>query len=312
MPEGPEVAVLTYYLNKSILNEKLKDIEIISGKYVKQTNKSNTIENINDFKKALPLKITDISCKGKFIYMKFNDKINNKSSTNWYCFLTLGLSGRIILKTDFDKQSNDDEDDVAASDESHIRVKFTTDKNIIYYMDMRNFGTIHFYEGNNVLEDKLNKKLGYDMLNGFDIKEANKFIINKLSKYKNQDEKLIGDLLLDQKIFTGVGNYIRADALYLSKISPFTKLSKLVSSSQCKESYPLLKTLIKNINKIMKRSYDDQISHMTNQKKYNYRNQTTSHPFYVYQRKTTDKGEKIIGKKMKNNRMIWYVPSIQK
>ena len=42
-----------------------------------------------------------------------------------------------------------------------------------------------------------------------------KFIKSKI-KMRNENE-LIGDKLLTVQIFCGVGNYIRADALYLGK-----------------------------------------------------------------------------------------------
>jgi endonuclease-8 len=44
------------------------------------------------------------------------------------------------------------------------------------------------------------------------------FIINELNK--KYADKLIGDVLMDQNIFTGVGNIIRVEVLYRAKIHP--------------------------------------------------------------------------------------------
>ena len=68
MPEGPEVAVLTYYLNKHIVGNTIKDIKIISGKYTKQKSKATTICGFSEVKQDLPLKINSVNCYGKFIY----------------------------------------------------------------------------------------------------------------------------------------------------------------------------------------------------------------------------------------------------
>jgi formamidopyrimidine-DNA glycosylase len=39
--------------------------------------------------------------------------------------------------------------------------------------------------------------------------------------------KEIGIVLMNQKVISGIGNYLRADILYMSKICPFRKVNKL-------------------------------------------------------------------------------------
>merc|ERR1712094_41164 len=52
--------------------------------------------------------------------------------------------------------------------------------------------------------------------------------VNKLDKIiKRNPKKVIGEILLEQKLLAGVGNYIRSDILWLSKISPFRKIIDL-------------------------------------------------------------------------------------
>ena len=36
MPEGPEVTIVTKQLNKAVQNKTIKDIEIVSGRYLKK------------------------------------------------------------------------------------------------------------------------------------------------------------------------------------------------------------------------------------------------------------------------------------
>jgi formamidopyrimidine-DNA glycosylase len=49
---------------------------------------------------------------------------------------------------------------------------------------------------------------------------------NQLTKPKNLGKK-IGIVLLNQKVISGIGNYLRADVLWSSKISPFRKVQDL-------------------------------------------------------------------------------------
>lgn len=290
MPEGPEVAVLANYLNEKIAGEKLKEVNIKSGKYTKKTSKSTRIDNYDDFKKSLPTKIKSIKCCGKFIYWEFEN--------NWYCFMTLGLSGRVLLENDFNKYTNIEKSEPTINS-SHRRIIFVTDNKKIYYLDMRNFGTIDFCKDHNTLNDKLNKKLGIDLLNNYNLKSNYDEILKKLKKIRNKNG-CIADVLLNQKIFTGVGNYIRADALYLSKMSPFMTIDELLQNDEN------IKMLIKNIHKIMKKSYNAQMKYLK-KNYYNYSNLNKNYSFLVYKQKKTKKGEEVIHKKMKNNRMIWYV-----
>lgn len=279
MPEGPEVATLVYYLNKKIAGNTLLSINIISGKYTKQKSKSTTIEKFKEFQKALPLKIKEIKCFGKFIYWIF--------SNNWFCFMTLGLTGRVLIDSDSD----------------YKRVEMITNKHNINYSDMRNFGTIHFCNDPICLETKIHKKLGVDLLNEYNLKSNLEFIEKKLKRIKNQDKE-IGNVLLEQTIFAGVGNYIRAEALYLSKMSPFTPIKKLDEKK--------LKTLVENLHRVMKKSYDSQIMCLKSLI-YNYENLVSCYKFLVYRKKETPKGEVVAHKKMSfGNRMIWYVPEVQK
>ena len=67
MPEGPEVKKLTDRLNRLLKNKELSKITINSGRY----KKHNNLKNFNNFIKILPIKVKDVKCKGKFMYMIF-------------------------------------------------------------------------------------------------------------------------------------------------------------------------------------------------------------------------------------------------
>ncbi|MCH5599770.1 hypothetical protein MKP09_18555 [Niabella ginsengisoli] len=51
---------------------------------------------------------------------------------------------------------------------------------------------------------------------------------------KNKPDKDIGDLLMDQQIFAGVGNKIRVEALYRAGVHPFSKVAKIPPTALAK------------------------------------------------------------------------------
>ena len=120
-------------------------------------------------------------------------------------YMTLGLTGRILC-----------------NNYKNNRVKFYLDNGkYFYFCDTRNFGTLNFYNSEERLNNKLNI-LGIDFFENTD-KEIFEYIKTKMNKLRNKD-KMLCEVLLNQKIFLGVGNYIRADAIYMSKLDPFLKI----------------------------------------------------------------------------------------
>tara|TARA_A100001015_G_C14800676_1_gene636799 strand:- start:120 stop:716 length:597 start_codon:yes stop_codon:yes gene_type:complete len=185
MPEGPEVKYLVDKLNRKLKNKVLKKINIKGGRYMKH----GPPKNFNKFIKELPLKIESVNCKGKFIYFNFID-------SDFSMWNTLGMSGWWIN-----------------NDEKHSNLEFIYDDKVIYFNDVRNFGTFTFCNKNN-LDKKLNT-LGADILN-----EIDEFEIFKKRIDRKRNDAFIASAILDQKVSAGVGNYIRAEALYVAKISP--------------------------------------------------------------------------------------------
>ena len=85
---------------------------------------------------------------------------------------------------------------------------------------MRNFGTLKFINSKKDLEKKLNE-LGPDMFE----KETTFDIFKKAVKTKGKWN--ITKVLMDQKIISGVGNYIKSESLYRSAISPHRTIDSL-------------------------------------------------------------------------------------
>lgn len=213
MPEGPEVRYITDTLRTNFQSKTLTNLEILSGRYKKRPP-----TNYNKLIKHLPTKITTIQNKGKFMYM-----ILENGFTLW---ITLGLTGTFVLDC---ATKTRDERGILVDNFCHI--KYTTSSKPFFYSDMRNFGTLHIHPpttNNNSLQKKLNT-LGPDPLEVSSPSEKRKQIdtyVKSLESRKNQMTP-IGTLLLEQKYLAGVGNYIRAIALYKAKISPHRPLKSL-------------------------------------------------------------------------------------
>jgi formamidopyrimidine-DNA glycosylase len=219
MPESPEIYNLTKNVLSKYIGKKLTNIKINYGRY----KKHEPFAKYKIIKNELPLKLLDVKTKGKLLYMIF-DK-------GYYILSTLGLSGGwCYLENGTDKFNfSKIIDDYGITDYTtspylkaalnHLNVAFITKEGILYYYDVLSFGTLKVVD-----EDELNKKLKKI---GPDVMEED----TTLEVFKNQIrkhlDKPIGIVLMDQKVISGIGNYLRADILYLSKINPFRKVNKL-------------------------------------------------------------------------------------
>ena len=257
MPEGPEVSVMVYQLNKRFKNSTLKGIQFHGGRYTRHP----LPEEYKQFTEKLPSKIISINNKGKFIYFKLENNIN-------LC-ISLSLSGHIV----FEKRKY-----------SHYEF-IMKDNSSFFIDDLRNFARLYFYTDKQ-LDEKLSK-IGPDVLHDkISFKEFKDRLIKK-------GKVPVGIAIIDQKVISGVGNYIRSDALYCAKISPYRLVKDLREIE--------LKTLFQSIKKIIKMSYQEQLKS----------NDIHSYKFYVYGRKVTDKGEKVVRERLEKNRNIYWVPEVQ-
>lgn len=192
MPEGPEVKSMVKQLNGLIKNKMLNAININSGRYSKKSP-----DYFSDFTDNLPTKLITVNCKGKFIWFEF--------SNGWKLWNTLGMTGG--WKKDKAK---------------HSHITFDFEGLTLYFEDVRNFGTMKFNNSKTEFTKKI-KSLGTDIFEAeFTIEYVNKILNNT----RNQ-KKTVVDILMNQKLFCGVGNYLKAEILYASKISPHRLVENL-------------------------------------------------------------------------------------
>lgn len=285
MPEGVEILIQT-----NILREKYLGKILIAINYTKKFQKGG-IKNREIAK--MPFIIQNIWCRGKVIVFTLYNK-------GKYIYMTsqLGMDGQW--------RSNPGE---------YTNLWMTLGEPVgnghyqpveyIYYDDMRHYGIIEFHKA----LDNIWKRHGpcmmttalklYDKVPTFNVNNEivtleryTKEIRNK--RFKN---KRLAEFMMDQKRVSGIGNYLRAEILYQSKISPFRLLTDLSDKD--------IKTLYDNSLNVMFRSYK--------QKGKYYQGTRCGDGFQllVYKKETDPNGFVVLKQKDKENRMCYYVPEVQ-
>lgn len=300
MPEVIEVLKYADFLRTKFKHSKINEINVINGRY----KKHGDFENLAALRAALPQKVSNIETKGKFLYIQFENGM--------YLFSTLGLSGGWLWESKDNKVQFghllkhfpiDQLDQYHKEAQNHRNVEFKTDEGSVYFYDTLSYGTLKVAIDKSELDKKL-ATLGPDIS-----QEETTLELFSKQMAKVKGEKLIGNVLLNQKVISGVGNYLRADVLWLCKMSPFRKM-KDISTAE-------MKCIWKN-------------TRMLTWAKYNYKKGVklgfieANHPktpedydreFYVYFQNADPNGHTVKKEELydgSNKRFIHWVPDIQK
>ena len=222
-----------------------------------------------------------VQTKGKFMFWQF--------SNGWYVFNTFGMSG----------QWSPIKGKHPCFVFQHASVNEDQSPKEIFFNDPRHFGTIKFANNKLELNQKLSE-LGWDPLQ-HGINESNLgWIKNKL----NISNKCIAEVLMNQKIFAGVGNYIRAESLYLSKMSPW-KISNTLTSSE-------IENLCRSVVYVMNESSKYQGATIHTYKDAYGKEGRYSSQFKVYGQKQDPMNFKVKKENTPDGRAIHWCPEIQK
>jgi len=224
MPELPEIQTIVNDLNKTILNKKIKRVEIRLSKIVKGNNKDfNSILKNNSFQK--------ISRWGKFIIIQLTQK-------NKYLIVHLRMTGQIIY-------INKDEIIVGGHSvennpldlphkQTHLIIHFQ-DQSELFYNDQRQFGFWQIVDSKGL--KKIQDKLGLDPLgNEFSLLNFKKLFLDKKGNIKA--------FLLNQKYVAGLGNIYVDESLFRAHILPFRK-TNTITEKELKKLYQSIKDILK-------------------------------------------------------------------
>lgn len=238
---------------------------MISGRY--------TRSKITDFARLNGATIDQLIVKGKLLVLMLRD------TESFSILSTLGMTGwwyRMSWTTALKK---------------HARVVLELDDgSLLVYCDSRNFGTFKV-----TTLEAANTKLGSL---GPDIMTPESRWPPALQEFLTRvhrfaKKQTVAEGLMDQRIVAGVGNYIRADALYLATMSPLRPMQSLSEQE--------LNKLWRAAHIISMAAYDD------------------THPIEAdrgfdclcYAKKLSPKNEPIEAFVDKNKRTVWWCPSEQ-
>ena len=227
MPELPEVEVVKRSLNRKVQNLIIKKVKINDGRLRYRVDK-------NKIRKIVGLRIKKVERRSKFLLFFFNN--------NTIMFVHLGMTGKFFFidkkntkfKTSF--YYNIDH----KKDQKYDRVEFILNKKQkLIYNDVRKFGFIKFSDIKKYKNNMHFRNLGPEPLKKtFNQTYFRNYIIGR--------NRVIKEILMDQKFVSGIGNIYANEILFLSKVNPSRKVKKLKEFE--------LKKIVKNAKKILEKA----------------------------------------------------------
>ena len=209
MPELPEIQTIVNDLNKTVLNKKIRKVEIRLPKIVRSASKNFcTVLKNNSFQK--------ISRWGKFIIIQLSQK-------NKYLVVHLRMTGQIIYinkdKVIAGGHSVENNQFDLPNKQTHLIIYFQ-DQSKLFYNDQRQFG---FWQVVNSKELKeVQDKLGLNPLYA-------EFSLSSFKKLLENRKGNIKAFLLNQKYIAGLGNIYTDESLFKARILPSRKINTLTT-----------------------------------------------------------------------------------
>ncbi len=289
MPEGPEVRKITESLNRILKGKTL--LKISWDSKLKPKSQKDIIrysETMNNF----PLNIEGVICKGKQIFFIFFDNVSN---SRYYLNSTLGMSG--TWRPEKQKHSNfwlSIGCCIKTVGINGTPLTINVIEKRIYYNDPRHFGNLRLL--NQVeFEHKWNS-IGNDLLTENITKEQ--WVLKARTKPKWQ----ICKFLMEQSLFSGMGNYVKAETLYAARVRPDRLISDISD-----DVLDLIRikaiTIIRNSYRNGGVSIKDYVNVNGNKGKYNFL-------LKVYMKLTDSYGNPVHKNKYKDGRTSHWVPNI--
>jgi formamidopyrimidine-DNA glycosylase len=280
MPEGPELARSRDALQRIVSGNCINSFKIVGGRY-----RDKEPVGLAGFRAALDeasLLIDSVNVKGKFMWWEFFTENN----VRWDMWCTYGMSGRWTT--------------APADKHTGATMTILTGGGIakeLNFHDPRHFGTLKFSNDNQALIKKLGS-LGPDMLNGPPEREAFK------DRMLLRPRRTLAEALMDQSTISGVGNYIKAEALYLAELSPHRTCDSL-STAECER-------LRQQIINVMKASYVTGGATIRTYRNADGTVGSAQGRFVVYGNRTDPMGNPVVKEGTKDGRTTHWVPSIQR
>lgn len=295
MPEGPEVRVICEYLDKRWRNK------LVIGFYWDEKSKFHR-KGIKGQELALfPLLVKTVRPRGKLIIIE----CLNRNRETIYMVSQLGMEGKWTqTKT---KHSNFT---IYLGSYDWDKEKYTVDEKW-YFDDSRHFGHFNIYSDLNEIIKKHGPCLLTTSLvckglkNLTDLRDYQSIATIEMftEKIKNSriKNKEICVFLMEQRYFSGIGNYLRSEILYKSELNP----RKTLGSMTDEDINGLYETIISQ----MILSYG--AKGLTIKSYWDPEGRKGRCPLEVYNRDHDPMGNPVEKFKDKTGRMVHWVSSVQ-
>lgn len=301
MPEGPEVHTIADWLASQVIGAKVLNIEYSTtsryaklkplrdeeGKPLLDENEEPVLgevglDGLDELRQRLPLTIIEVDAKGKKIIFMLEGDDNEEPI---FLISSLMMEGKWTW------------DDAKHSDLWLDLEMPDAEKKNLYFNDSRHFGILEIAFGEKALLDRMSD-VGPDLLTD-DITDEEWLKKLRNGRIKN---KKIGLYLMEQKYFSGIGNYLRAEILYAAKISPHRTLASLSDDEAL--------TIFDEARRLIGEAYDAQGATLAT-----YRNPHGGKGAFqvvVYNKKVDPQGNPVVAEDIGDKRSTHWVPAVQK
>ena len=264
MPELPEVKALSQEILRKCKGAILETIEIVKGRY----RTHGPPEGFQTFTKRLPLTLTDVIHKGKVMVLCFESD---------GCMISrLGLTGWWYIN-----------DDKPSWIHSEPNVVFEFKGLRLNYVDQLSYGTLTFLDREAMANELAKIAPDYTTLT---LKELR----TRLAKRPRFLSKPIEEVIVDQHgLVSGIGNYLKAEILYDSKISPLRLLETLTD-----DDWKAMLRSAKKLTKQIEKHIGDETKYMNTMK--------------IYMKDKDPYGNTVVTHKTKSGRTTHWVKEVQR
>lgn len=228
MTEGPEATYQANAIRRTFKGHRLRDLRILRGRY--KTHGPPT--NAAAFRRALPMRLTDVRKKGKVIILDFED--------GWSIVAKLGMVGWLS----------------AADSETHLHeaspnIVFEFDNADLHFSDFRNFGTLTFTHTPADITAALDA-IAPDVL---DPKLRLSDFMERIPTAK--PTATIETVLMDQgALLSGIGNIIKSELLYAAGVAP-RRTVKSLTPAEWRRIFTSARTIARNVLYTLQHDVDD-------------------------------------------------------
>jgi formamidopyrimidine-DNA glycosylase len=231
-------------------------------------------------------RVKEVATHGKFMWWRFSF---TNGQEDWYLHCTYGMSGGWYTSptkhTAFVVEYNGS------------GVPVTRDTRNLFFNDPRHFGTLKFVRGEPAHRKKL-ASLGPCILSS----QVDPGLFAE--KVLKKPVRTIAEALMDQATISGVGNYIKAEALYRAGVSPWRRVTDVESEEYVK--------LCEAVLDVASESYSSQGATISTYRTPDGHKGTTQFSFRVYSRKECPMGHEVLRQETPEGRTSHWCDVCQK